>query len=300
MRSTHESKPAVQVEAAADRVRLAGARRSFQSKRSADDADEGGSLASTPRVAAQRERIEAAFGDAIQREASQAAPQALPNRAASRRPSGPMSSAGKKAPANSQSAVVQREVAEPVYHGGTHATIVELDLKKGDTLADGTKPSADIDGWDELRALGLTQGADNDHAWVKFHVLNQKAGGSGDDAGNLTPATQTANHDSQWNALEKNLKGWVDPEHRHGSGAPADAKFHAVVDYYGSDDDASWTDGAKTIKAKGKDYPKAVKASLQVSGGKEYGDKNYTANLSGSANGLLTPSAFTPPGWHIV
>ena len=202
----------------------------------------------------------------------------------------------RSAPTQALESIVARKLVKPTYEGDEHATAVSLDMKKGDTLDSGSEPSVEPSGWTELGDMGLTKGKDNNHQWIRFHVLNQKAGGAGDEKGNLTPATQTANHHKSWNGLEKGLKLFVDPEHKQGSGAPAPAKFRAKVTYYGDGEDTAWTDGTDTVGVAGKNYPKKIEAKLNITGG-EYSDPEYSADLDGSGAGLLKPSEFTPPGW---
>ena len=66
----------------------------------------------------------------------------------------------------------------------------------------GGEPSVCPVGWQYLqKTYGSLRGK-----WVRFHILNQKLGGPGDDCGNLIPTTHAMNHDELWRDFEEYCK----------------------------------------------------------------------------------------------
>lgn len=67
---------------------------------------------------------------------------------------------------------------------------------------DGGTPSVNPPGWDWLRQkVGRLKGK-----WVRFHIINAKLGGPGNDSGNLVPTTPAVNTNASWGTLETNAK----------------------------------------------------------------------------------------------
>ncbi len=190
----------------------------------------------------------------------------------------------------------------PTYTGAGHSTQVEVTLGNGDTMPAGSDPTADVTGYDKLQTLGLTGGADNNHRWVKFHVLNQRAGGAGDNASNLTPATQTANHIKAWNTLEKNEKTFLTPAVETEGGIVVDeVHYKASVGYHGAGN-VYWkkTDGSGTTETTNSShYPNDIDAFLEVDWAEMgWNKKKYDAHLQ-VADGLFKPEDLSDvPGWQ--
>jgi hypothetical protein len=60
----------------------------------------------------------------------------------------------------------------------------------------GTVPgTANINGWPFIQGVGATG------TWVRFHLVNQQLGGLGNQ-GNLVPASQATNHNTNWRTFE--------------------------------------------------------------------------------------------------
>jgi hypothetical protein len=193
--------------------------------------------------------------------------------------------------------VLQRDKVEPEYAGDDYATTVQFTVKRGDTFDAGSTPQTnDVQGWEPLGTLGLTGGADNLHRWLRFHILNERAGGSGTEVANLTPATQMANQIPGWKALEKQLKLYID----YGSPVVVDkAAFKASVQYHDSAE-AHWqsADGTKEADTEASDYPEQIDASLDVTWAGTGGfPKKYEAGIA-YGDGLIKPEQLeTVPGW---
>ncbi|MEM8932423.1 MAG: DNA/RNA non-specific endonuclease [Acidobacteriota bacterium] len=67
---------------------------------------------------------------------------------------------------------------------------------------DGGTPSVDPPGWDFLKTkYGKLKGS-----WVRFHIINAKLGGPGNDTTNLVPTTVALNHNAGWRTLEDAAK----------------------------------------------------------------------------------------------
>jgi hypothetical protein len=187
----------------------------------------------------------------------------------------------------------------PTYLGSKQATHVDFDLNAKDTLDYGSPPSVKTDGWDELQTLGLTAGGkDNWHAWLLFHVLNEKAGGSGKEAGNLTPTTQQVNHHKDWNKFEKWVKTYISDEN------PVVAEhvnFKADVGYHGAGQ-VYWkkADGS-TVETESSHYPNSVAARLEVRDKTLFPTAPYTWVTKASLNtthGLIQPQDLkSVDGW---
>lgn len=206
----------------------------------------------------------------------------------------------------------KREAGKKVsaqYSGGTHATHVSLEFDETDIVKAGSPPTADIAGWHNIQTLGLTGGQGQ---WVRFHVLNEMAGGRGDEAGNLTPSSITANHHPTWNAFEKQVKLHIDPEaHRAGLGSIFNrVEFSADVTYYGDGDNKTWTKNGTDVVVKGSEMAKKVVATLEVDSTKKNKGNGGGANpqpvadatLEGNADGLPSPAEINPAhtdGWTL-
>lgn len=193
---------------------------------------------------------------------------------------------------------LQLKVAVPEYSGNGHSTGVRLKAVKGDTMSAGSKPTADVSGFNALKTLGLTNGDDNDHRWVKFHVLNEKAGGSGKDPANLTPASQTANHATDWNTLEKEERNYLEHAHEMGGSVLADSvEYAAAVGYHGSRT-VYWKNSStgETLTTDSANYPSAISAKLDVKWKDADIDKSIPASLD-AADGLVRPEDLDVPGW---
>jgi hypothetical protein len=195
------------------------------------------------------------------------------------------------------------------YTAGTHATHVSLEVDETDIVTEGSPPTADIAGWHNIQTLALTTGTG---AWVRFHVLNELAGGRGDEPGNLTPSSVTANHHPDWNELEKQVKLHIDPEaQKYGLGSPWQrVEFSADVTYYTDAEDKTWTKGGTDVVVKGTEMAKKVVATLKVDSSKKAKGGGGGANpqpvadatLEGNADGLPSPAEINPAhtdGWTI-
>jgi hypothetical protein len=194
--------------------------------------------------------------------------------------------------------VLQLVKRTPTYTGANHSTKVELEMDRGDTLDAGSEPSVLTDGYAELATLGLTQGVDAWHQWIEFHVLNEKAGGSGATKANLTPATQKANHNKDWNKFEKNLKELISPE-RGGNAVVIDkVKFKADVGYYDAKTIYWKKNDGSTTTTDSSHYPKSVDATLTATWAEAWAKpQNYKANLD-KGKGLIKPEELeTVTGW---
>lgn len=67
---------------------------------------------------------------------------------------------------------------------------------------DGGKPSVSPIGWDWLyNNMCRVKGN-----WVRFHILNEKLGGPGNNKGNLIPARHKDNHSVDWRSFEDSAK----------------------------------------------------------------------------------------------
>lgn len=160
---------------------------------------------------------------------------------------------------------IQRAAVNPQITGGTKATKVTLNLAAGDHVPKGSVPSVDIAGWAELQTLGLTKpGNSNEKKWVRFHALNEHAGGPGNNAGNLTSATAAANHAAAWTTLETNLKNAVPDA---GGAAPESVAFAVDIAYPGAAA-AYWRKhpGNALVTTDAQNYPNDVNATLSVNG----------------------------------
>ena len=68
--------------------------------------------------------------------------------------------------------------------------------------ADGGVPSVNPPGWDWLVSrFGKLKGS-----WVRFHIINAKLGGPGNNSSNLVPTTHALNHNGNWRQLEDDAK----------------------------------------------------------------------------------------------
>lgn len=77
-----------------------------------------------------------------------------------------------------------------------------LSYKAGVPPPAGYKPVADPPGYQYIRQAKLTK------LWIRFHMINQKAGGPGT-ADNLIPASQRTNTDPAWKSMEtKERNAW--------------------------------------------------------------------------------------------
>ena len=189
-------------------------------------------------------------------------------------------------------AVIQAALVNPVYAGGTKPTTVSLALGVGDWPPFGSAPAASPDGWAQIVALGLTAG------WVRFHVLNQDAGGAGA-ANNLVPTTQQINQCATWKGFEKWVKMFSQPA-LAGVGMPFASTFNAAIAYHTAAEDCVYRNAAGIqIPVRGVDFPAVIVATLNVPGGGGLAAHKYAANL-GNADGLLRPNQFAPPGWALV
>jgi hypothetical protein len=193
--------------------------------------------------------------------------------------------------------IVQRAEVEPDYAGDEYATEVSFTVRRGDTFDAGSAPQADnVQGWSTLGPLGLTGGADNLHRWLRFHILNERAGGSGTEVANLTPTTSMANQIPGWKALEKQLKLYID----YGSPVVVDkAVFKANVQYHDSSE-AHWlsTDGTKEADTEASDYPDQIDASLDVTWAGTGGFPKHHEAAIGYDDGLIKPEQLeTVAGW---
>ena len=197
----------------------------------------------------------------------------------------------------SRNAPLQFKNVVPTYTGVGHSTKVEAKLVRGDTMNAGSPPSAAVTGFDKLVTLGLTQGADNDHRWVKFHVLNQQGGGDGSTAANLTPASQTANHTKAWNSFEKRVKQNMENAHEMDGQIHADSvKFDAQVGYHPART-VYWKKGDGTLETTDSShYPNTIDADLAVQWAEIGLDRSYSANLT-VADGLFRPEDHPDPNW---
>jgi len=185
---------------------------------------------------------------------------------------------------------IQMAAVNPVIAGGAKATSVSLNLGAGDHVPQGTIPAADPSGWTELQTLGLTNpGLINARKWVRFHALNEHAGGPGDNVGNLTSATATANHDAGWAAFEGLVKAAI-PD--GGANAAQPVGFQVNVGYPGGAA-THWKNQYGHYQAtNAADYPNSVAATLTVNGAPA-GNANLNA-----ANGLYGPEAYQKiAGW---
>lgn len=196
--------------------------------------------------------------------------------------------------ANKVHGVVQRAEVTPTASGSAHATTVTLDLKSGDKPKAGSAPSVDPDGWTDLKGDGLnltqTSSRTEDKIYVRFHVLNDNAGGPGDEKGNLTPTTKKANHSSTWSAFETTLKEKI----KNDTAVSKDTKFEATVGYPSSKT-VYWKKsiGSKELTTDDANYPSKVDAKLTVDG-----ESDVTVSLDGDGDGLYPPTHFkTVPYW---
>ena len=147
------------------------------------------------------------------------------------------------------------------------ATHVALNLNAGDHVPQGSTPANGVspDGWGNLRTLGLTNSSrSNPRKWVRFHALNEHAGGPGDDAGNLTSTTQEANHNGEWSDFETELKRAVPDE---GEQAAQPVAFAVDIGYPGSAN-TRWVRvfNNNEVITDAADYPNDVNATLDVNG----------------------------------
>jgi hypothetical protein len=160
---------------------------------------------------------------------------------------------------------VQLAAVNPVITGGNKATRVKLNLAKGDHVPKGSTPSVDISGWQNLKDLGLTKSTNtNPRKWVRFHALNEHAGGPGDNTGNLTATTAEANHEDSWETLETALKAAVPDE----GGATGDTvDFDVTIGYPGAAN-TYWRKhpGNALVTTDASDYPNDINATLKVGG----------------------------------
>lgn len=189
------------------------------------------------------------------------------------------------------SGVIQLAVVNPVITGATKATRVTLNLAAGDNVPQGSVPAVDSDGWAALQALKLTLATNkNPRKWVRFHALNEHAGGPGDDQGNLTSTTAKANHLDTWAAFETNVKNAIPDA---GANAAQSADFQVDIGYPGAaltHWTSQWGHFQTTDAA---DYPQTVIGTLSVGGVVQPG-----VNLNGAADGLYGPEHFQKiPHW---
>ena len=181
-------------------------------------------------------------------------------------------------------AVVQRAVKEPTMTGSNHGQTVKLNLAVGDTVNDGGTPSVDPDGYDELRTIKQSHGKGAPN-WVRFHVLNAKAGGPGNNKGNLTPATGKGNHSTSWTDFETDIKTAT----ANALDRPLDAKIKVN---YKQSKTVYWSDGTNTTTTNNKNYPNSISAELDSPA---YPNKTYSLD-SGDDLGKV-PQQFNNSGW---
>lgn len=180
--------------------------------------------------------------------------------------------------------VVQRAVVDPTYTGVNHGQTVKLDLGVGDTVVNGGAPSVDPDGYDELRTIHQSHLKGTPH-WVRFHVLNAKAGGKGNNKGNLTPATGSGNHSANWTKYEDDVKD--------STGDPADRPMSTKIKVnYKQSKDIFWKKGAATTKTNNNNYPNSISAELNSP---KYPGKTYSLD-SGDDLGKI-PQQYNNDGW---
>jgi hypothetical protein len=192
--------------------------------------------------------------------------------------------------------MAESEEVKPVYTGANKPDTVTLTINPGQHPSAGSKPDAVPDGWQTVGDLGLTAG------WVRFHVLNENSGGSGDVKGNLTPTTQQVNQgvDTNWKTFEAGLKKFIYPELKLGGGAQWTAEFKAQVAYYGGSDDCAYVNSAdqkKVVNVKGEHFPSLILATLGVAG-KDLKDVKLVGKLT-EKDGLIRPKDIKPPGWQL-
>jgi Domain of unknown function (DUF4157) len=208
--------------------------------------------------------------------------------------SNPVSQFMLSAPRKGRSAgpIPESKEVKPVYTGASKPDTVTLAIDKGQHPSAGSAPNAVPDGWQTVQALGL-------RGWVRFHVLNENSGGSGEVKGNLTPTTQQVNQGvgTNWKTFEARLKEHIHPGLKAMGGAPWKAEFKATVAYYGGGDDCTYLNSAdekKVVTVKGEHFPSQIEATVNVTG------DDYKASSEGKLSegeGLIRPNQINPPGW---
>lgn len=181
--------------------------------------------------------------------------------------------------------IVQMKNVIPTIAGGTKGTSVSLHLDAGDSVSQGSVPLVDCDGWTELKSLELTKSTlSDDKKWVRFHLLNEHAGGPGDNPGNLTSTTALANQNSDWGRFEREVKNAIP---RDGGAAAASVDFNVNVGYPSSNQ-TIWKKmphGNIQVTTDAANYPNSVTGTLSVDG--EESDVHLDA-----AAGLYGPEHF--------
>ena len=170
------------------------------------------------------------------------------------------------------------------------ASTVTLSLAAGETVDNGSVPNADPAGWDALKTLDLTKPANtNDRKYVRFHILNERAGGPGDEIANLSPTTAKANHIAQWAGFETSLKNAVTP----GTAVAHPTLFSATLSYPAANTVYWQRSTGKTVTTDDADFPSRIQATLHVNGALV-----DSADINGQGDGLYAPSYFkTVPYW---
>lgn len=111
----------------------------------------------------------------------------------------------------------------------------------------GGAPSVDPPGWDWLKTkFGRLKGS-----WVRFHLINAKLGGPGNDPENLVPTLQAVNLNANWRALEDNAKASATDED--------------------DEDNSSWTYLDVNV-AYDDDYPAGIPETIDATWGYDDGD----------------------------
>lgn len=139
-----------------------------------------------------------------------------------------------------------------------------LSYRGGDPRPQGWGPSADPPGYRYIRLCGLT------HDWIRFHLVNAKAGGPGTDD-NLVPTSQKTNQSPTWRNMEKAEQAEYDNARTY--------HFAVHVDYHAKNN-APALPGEHWQEY----FPKQIDAALSTVKGAAW----HTVNMP-SINPLLPP-----------
>ncbi|WP_207217834.1 MULTISPECIES: DUF4157 domain-containing protein [Sorangium] len=141
------------------------------------------------------------------------------------------------------------------------ATVPERVIAVMRNPSDGGTPSVDPPGWNWLkRKFGKLKGQ-----WVRFHIINAKLGGPGNDRLNLVPTTQTLNLNAGWRGLEDAAK------HSASNGIWTYVDVHLTYD-------TTYPDGIpKTIKAERGEWSNNTWTSLGGTVTLQQADPNQAA-----------------------
>ena len=143
----------------------------------------------------------------------------------------------------------------------------------------------DPDGYDELRTIDQSHGKGAPN-WVRFHVLNAKAGGPGNDKGNLTPATGKGNHSTSWTNYETAVKA--------ATAAVGDRPLKTKIKVnYKQSKTIYWKNGGNTTTTNNNNYPNSISAELDSPA---YPNKTYSLD-SGDDLGKV-PQQKNNNGWE--